>query len=196
MTQKELERYIFTNIFILNNKLEAAANAVLREISVKQWFLLIIIAQKEKESPSLTEIAEAFGSSRQNIAKMVEVLEKKGYVKTGKHAKDKRNITVVTTERVKEVFKEFDGRGSEFLDMIFKDITDVRLKIVYSIFEILFKNLEELSREKFVLEGEGPVLAREGPVSVPINNEPEWEPEIIKEDKSTTLGRRLDILID
>ncbi len=147
MTQRDYEQHIFTNIFVLSNKFQFAGNAMLKDISIKQWFLLLIISKKESESPSLTEIAEAFGSSRQNVTKMIEALEKKGYVKTKQDENDRRNISVATTQKTRDFFSEFEARSNEFLDSAFSDIADVRLKIVAAVFGKLHENLDELIKK-------------------------------------------------
>ncbi len=148
MTQREYEQYVFTNIFVLSNKFQFAGNSMLKDISIKQWFLLLIISKKESESPSLTEIAEAFGSSRQNVTKMIEALEKKGYVQTKQHETDRRNISVSTTPKTRDFFSEFEARENEFLDAAFNDISDVRLKIVASVFAKLHENLDALTKKE------------------------------------------------
>ena len=69
--------YLFGSIFLLANRLQTLGNGYLEEVTLKQWLLLIMIHVMDKEQPSVTEVADFMGSTRQNVRKMLEVLEGK-----------------------------------------------------------------------------------------------------------------------
>ena len=71
------KEFLFGSIFLLSNKLQALGDGYLKEITLKQWLLLIMIQTINKEQPSVTEVAAFMGSTRQNVRKMLEALEKK-----------------------------------------------------------------------------------------------------------------------
>lgn len=85
------------------------------------------------------ELAEYLGITKQAVSKMVDYLEKRGYVMRQTHPTDKRGKIIVLTERgwlaVKakdEILTEIEGRwiesiGAERMQMLKEDLT----KLVY-----------------------------------------------------------------
>lgn len=148
--EMETKEYLFGSIFLLSNKLQAIGDSYLQKITVKQWFLLIMIHHMGEEQPSITEVAAFIGSSRQNVRKMLEVLSTKGYVQLMVNPHDKRNLSVSLSEQTHHFFKEFDGKGTAFLDQFFDGITLEQLKSTRETFEMLFQNMDKMedSNEK------------------------------------------------
>lgn len=110
----ETTEYLFGSIFLLSNKLQALGDSYLQEITVKQWFMLVMIHHMGKEPPSITEIAAFIGSTRQNVRKMLEALSVKGYVKLTVNPHDKRNLSVSLSEKTYLFFKESDDKALHF----------------------------------------------------------------------------------
>lgn len=81
------------------------------------------------------EIAEYLGITKQAVSKMVDYLEKSGYVKRETHPTDKRVKTIVLTERgwlvvkaKEKILTEIEGRwseniGTERMQMLKKDLS-------------------------------------------------------------------------
>ncbi|MEH7459390.1 MarR family transcriptional regulator [Bacillus pseudomycoides] len=90
------------------------------------------------------ELAEYLGITKQAVSKMVDYLEKRGYVMRQTHPTDKRGKIIVLTERgwlvVKakdEILTEIEGRwieniGAERVQMLKEDLT----KLVYEANEV------------------------------------------------------------
>ncbi len=85
------------------------------------------------------ELAEYLGITKQAVSKMVDYLEKSGYVMRQTHPTDKRGKIIVLTERgclvvkaKEEILTEIEGRwienlGAERMQMLKEDLT----KLVY-----------------------------------------------------------------
>jgi DNA-binding MarR family transcriptional regulator len=144
MTRKEQEQFIFGSISLLANRLQAAGDGVMKEITLKQFLLLIVIENIDKDDPSLNDIAIEMGSTRQNIKKMIDILAAKGFVKVTRLENDKRNLSVSLTERAYTFFKKYDKAGNEFLGKLFEDISEENMKILYETFTKLFENISGL----------------------------------------------------
>lgn len=108
---------------LLSNKLQALRDGYLQEITLKQWFLLVMIHHLAKEQPSITEVAAYIGSTRQNVRKMLEVLAAKGYVLLTVNPQDKRNLSVSLSEKTYLFFTQFDDKGTAFLEQFFNGIS-------------------------------------------------------------------------
>ncbi|MFA9464683.1 MAG: MarR family winged helix-turn-helix transcriptional regulator [Velocimicrobium sp.] len=140
----ETNPYLFGSIFLLSNKLQTLGDRYLQEITVKQWFLLIMIHNLGKEQPSVTEVATYIGSTRQNVRKMLKVLSTKGYVELTVNQQDKRNLSVVLTSQTYRFFTQFETKGNAFLQQLFYNINTTLLENSRQTFESLFENIERM----------------------------------------------------
>lgn len=134
--------FLFGSIFLLANKLQTLGDNVLEEITLKQWFLLIMMQNMESQEPSVTEIADFIGSSRQNVRKMLETLAAKGYVTLTVNEQDKRNLSVSLSEKALHFFAQFEAKGHAFLDELFQGISPELQAHTRTTFELFFTNLE------------------------------------------------------
>lgn len=141
MTRVEQEQIVFGMMFLAANKLQAAGDNFLPEVTVKQWLLLIMVSKMDKKSPSITEIAEFTGNTRQNVKKMVDILEKKNFVCVQKQLGDKRNLSVSLTPKTYDFFSTHEQAGNEFLKRIFQDIPTENLRCTADTFSRLIDNL-------------------------------------------------------
>ncbi len=138
------KEYIFGSIFLLANKLQTLGDTVLEKITLKQWLLLIVIFNMKKKQPSVTEIAESMGGTRQNVRKMLEVLSAKGYVTLCVNKRDKRNLSVALTEQTFLFFTQFEAKGAAFLEQLFAGIHPDLQENTRITVEALFNNLEKM----------------------------------------------------
>lgn len=138
------KEYLFGRIFLLANKLQTLGDAFLTEMTTKQWMLLIVIFNMEKKEPSVTEIAEALGSTRQNVRKMLEALSEKGYVTLCVNEQDKRNLSVALTEETLLFFDQFKLRGAAFLEQLFDSIPEAHQEGARMTVEALLNNIERM----------------------------------------------------
>lgn len=139
--------YLFGSIFLLSNKLQALGDGYLEEITLKQWLLLIMIHVMEKDQPSVTEVADVMGSTRQNVRKMLEVLEGKGFVALCANPLDRRTLSVALTPKAEQFFARFQSKGDAFLDRLFDRIPPEDLAATRRTVEALFENMERMGEE-------------------------------------------------
>jgi DNA-binding MarR family transcriptional regulator len=147
MERKQLEQFIFGSIFLLSNKLQLSGDCMLEEITVKQWFLLLLMTKMPTASPSITEIANFSITSRQNTKKMLDVLEKKGFVEITPQESDRRNLSVTMTPKVQQYFNQFEATGNNYLDVLFSGIPDDNLASVQETFHAMFNNLTRIGEK-------------------------------------------------
>ena len=70
------------------NRFQAMADSTMKEISWKQFFVIICI-NLCKKAPTVKELAEIMGSSHQNVKQILLKLEKKGFVSISVDEQDK-----------------------------------------------------------------------------------------------------------
>lgn len=106
MDRTEKEEYIIGCISLLSNRLTQFGDALLSDITFKQWFLLMMISKIEIEEKNINSISQVMGTSRQNIKKMLIPLETKGYVVVCKSTHDARALKVELTEKAYQYFSD------------------------------------------------------------------------------------------
>lgn len=136
--------YLFANIFLLSNKLQILGDNYLEEITVKQWLLLMMIKVNQLERPSIKEVADLIGSTRQNTKKMLESLQKKGYVALQQNLTDKRSLSVILTDKTHLFFNQFEHKGTIFVEQLFAGTKQEQLESMRETVNILFKNIDKM----------------------------------------------------
>lgn len=116
----ENQQFIFGSIFLLSNKLQLLGDRITGELTLKQWLLLNIILNMGKQEHNLQEIAKATGYTRQNVSKMISILEKKGMVSLVTPETDHRSVHVVLTEKCMTYFKSKEKLGNTLLGKLFQ----------------------------------------------------------------------------
>lgn len=88
----------FRLISLTSQKLRTLFDQRLREegLTTQQGVLLTIV--RTSENATLSQIAEAMGTSHQNVKQVARALERKGFVRFAPHARDKRATCVLATE--------------------------------------------------------------------------------------------------
>ena len=91
------------------------------DLTTRQWLLLAVLARGfGGRSPSLSEAAAAYGSSRQNVKQIALSLETRGYLRLVPDPADGRTTRLVLTGKVRR-FDEPEGqaRGRDLLEAAF-----------------------------------------------------------------------------
>ena len=139
--------YLFGSIFLLANRLQTLGDGYLEEVTLKQWLLLIMIHVMDRDQPSVTEVADFMGGTRQNVRKMLEVLEGKSFVTLSANSLDRRTLSVALTPKTEQLFVRFQAKGDAFLDRLFDGIPPEDLEAARRTVETLFENMERMGEE-------------------------------------------------
>ena len=123
----EARATVFGRAFVLTQHLTRLTDAALTDwdLTTRQWLLLAILHRGFPDrSPSLSEAAEAYGSSRQNVKQIALGLEARGYVRLVPDAVDGRTTRIEVTELAR-VFDEPEGmaKGHALLEQAFAGLS-------------------------------------------------------------------------
>jgi len=118
---------LFGSVFVIVQHLTRRADRELADLGIttRQWLLLAVLTKEfDGRSPSLSEAAEKYGSSRQNIKQIALGLEARGFVRLVADPTDARTTRIELTERV----REFDQppmaeRTTTMLEDVFAGLT-------------------------------------------------------------------------
>jgi DNA-binding MarR family transcriptional regulator len=131
---------VFGGFFAIANRLQTAMDAVLPELTAKQWFL---ISQLElfDGPPTLQELSSACSTTHQNTRQLVNKLAEKGFVKTTVDASDKRTIRIVMQPKCAAWGKSNELLANAFLDKLFQGMDESEIGALRKSMEGIFERL-------------------------------------------------------
>lgn len=133
---------LFGLLFAFMNRLQAAGDSFYEEITVKQFFLLACMNLFPDEAPTANQMAETMGCSRQNVKEILNALTKKGIVVLRQDEKDKRKQRIYLTEKQKTLAAKYQQKEMEFMQLLYKGVTDEEIRTVYGIISRMEKNIK------------------------------------------------------
>ena len=125
------------------NRFQAVADSTMKEISWKQFFVLICINMC-KEKPTVKELAEIMGSSHQNVKQILLKLEKKGFVSITADESDKRKLRIELTEYCKEFCAKNDEMAMNIMRKMFEGVSNEQLQVTIQTIIHIEDNLKEI----------------------------------------------------
>lgn len=141
MNELEQKAYIFGTIFTLSNRLQVLGDEFDENITTKQWLFILGVSRFE-EPPTISEVANFIGYSRQNAKRIAAALQKNGYVEIAKDKNDARALRIRLTSKCINYFENRDKREIEFLEKIFTGFDAELTHSVYKGFIRLEKNIK------------------------------------------------------
>ena len=117
----------FGGVFVIVSHLTRLTDQALADwdLTSRQWLLLAVLTRGfAGRAPSLTEAADAYGSSRQNVKQIALGLESRGFLRLVPDPHDARTTRLELTDRVR-IFDEPEGRARslELLETAFAGLT-------------------------------------------------------------------------
>jgi MarR family transcriptional regulator, transcriptional regulator for hemolysin len=147
----EKQKYIFGSMFLLANKLQVVGDQYMDRdgMTTKQWFLTAMISQFGENSPTLSEVADIMGTSRQNVKQLALKLEEKEFLKIEKDEQDARALRLKLTEKSKDFWEKREDKDSQFIKELFQDFTSEEIEVMSKGFNKLAKKIDEMGK-KFI----------------------------------------------
>ena len=130
MNELQKKAYIFATIFTLSNRLQTLGDEFDKNFTTKQW-LFIVAVSRFTEPPTITEVANFIGYSRQNAKRIAADLEKAGHIMLLKDENDARALRIIINPQCMEYFKKRDKREIEFLEEVFAGFNEELTNNVY-----------------------------------------------------------------
>lgn len=144
-TTENQTKAIFSTLFIATNKLQTLFDKHIPEVSLKQFMLLSIVRQA-KEPLTLTQLGQLLGCSRQNIKKLADSLEKKGFITIRQSPLDTRAICICATEKANEYFQNDFAKYQQELKFLFEVYTEQEIETLFHLLSRLYAGIENLEK--------------------------------------------------
>ena len=136
------KRLIFSELFILQNKIQTKFDKILGDITSKQ-FIILMIVNAFPSPPTLTEVAKHAGCSRQNVKKVAAVLEKKGYIKLNLE-KGSRAVRIVLEPKFYDFFEIFMQKSAAGLEDLFEGMNESEIDGLFASLHLIEQNVDKL----------------------------------------------------
>ncbi len=137
------KRLIFSSFFILQNRMQTLFDSYLEDITSKQWLIMVIVSTFPNP-PSLSEVAEHAGCSRQNVKKIAVVLEKKGFIELITE-KETRAVRIVLKQKFYDFYKPFEEKSTIGIEKIFQGMSSVQIEELFQSLNIIENNISEFA---------------------------------------------------
>lgn len=140
---------LFGGNFILANKMQWVADRKVEGLSSKQWFLLRTLYDIPQDPPpTITLLAQETDTTRQNVAKMLEVLQRQGCVEMGDNPNDHRSRTVKISAQGLQMLNSMAEQSQNFFKGLFAGIgreeCEAAAKVTVKMIENLCKMQEDM----------------------------------------------------
>jgi len=126
-----------------DNRFQALADNMMKEISWKQFFAIICI-NLCKNKPTVKELAEIMGSSHQNVKQILLKLEKKGFVSVTADENDKRKQRIEITDYCIDFCNKNDEITSNIMKKMFDGIQEHQLQATIQTIMQIEDNLNKI----------------------------------------------------
>lgn len=145
-TTEKQQRAIFSALFIATNKIQTLFDKNIPQLSLKQFMLLAIVRQS-KEQLTFTQLGNILGCSRQNIKKLAEILEKKGFITIQQSPQDPRAMSIFPTAKVEQYFEHDFSQYQEELKYLFEVYTEDEVATLFVLLSKLYAGIENLEKK-------------------------------------------------
>lgn len=134
--------YLIGLLSAFENRFQAMADSMMKEISWKQFFAIICINMC-KEPPTIKELSDVLGSSHQNVKQILIKLEGKGFVEFREDAEDKRKQRIVLTKKCQKFCEKNNGMSMQIMAKMFEGVSEKDIQTTVRTITRIEKNLKE-----------------------------------------------------
>ncbi len=108
-------------------------------LTIKQLAILIVLT--EEDGLYQMQIAQALSKNRPNMARLLSILEKQGYIERRKDEKNKKILRVFITEAGRNIVKKLASVRKEFHNTSLAGISEEDLKVTCKVLKKVKDNL-------------------------------------------------------
>ena len=134
--------YLLGLLSAFENRFQAMADNVIKEISWKQFFAVICINMC-KEPPTLKELSDILGSSHQNVKQILIKLKNKGFIEFKTDVEDKRKQRIVLTKKCMNFCEKNNDVSIQIMAKMFDGISEKDIQTTIKTITKIEKNLTE-----------------------------------------------------
>lgn len=145
-TTENQQKAIFSTLFIAGNRLQTLFDKHIPEVSLKQFMLLSIVRQSHTPL-TFTQLGAILGCSRQNIKKLADLLEKKGFITLQQCPRDTRAMCICPTEKVEAFFQNEFAVHQQELRYLFEVYSEEEIEALFTLLSKLYTGIDHLEQK-------------------------------------------------
>lgn len=140
------QAFIFANFFLIANKLQVVCDQYLEKsgLTTKQWFLIAAVQQFKEVSPTLSDVGQLIGSSRQNVKQLALKLEKIGFLEM---KQDFRSVRLIITDKCRDFWEKRGIQDERYIADIFKYLGEEDIESMSKNMSKVLKRINEISAD-------------------------------------------------
>jgi len=140
------KQMIFGLLFNMSNKLQRLMDRDLSpyDMTSKQWYLSVVLQHFFDKPPTLNQLADTMEYSHQNVKQLADKLAQKGFLRYERDKKDRRAIRLQLTEKSHAFWQSRDEQANQFINDIYKGLTDDELSLISKGLQKISENLSLL----------------------------------------------------
>jgi DNA-binding MarR family transcriptional regulator len=148
-SRTDMERFILVMLFMVEQRWRYFIDKELEpdNITMKQWLMLIVIANGFKSPPSIQEVAEAMSTTHQNIKQIAASLERRGFMTLERDPDNRRFIRLKVTDRCFALFQKRNEQDTKTVASMFDNLTDDEMKSLFNIIAKMESRADQLYGE-------------------------------------------------
>lgn len=136
----------YGSLFKVANKIQAVGDRVMGDLTMRQQFLLVTLSLFEDYAPTLQELSFVFGSSYQNVKRMANLLEEKGYLTIYKDLIDRRKLRILLNrEKFGADATDSMTLTNDFLAQLYEGMEESEIEVLSNLLNRLDSNLERMA---------------------------------------------------
>lgn len=139
------KKLLFSGVFVQENRLHAIMDRYLKEITCKQW-LVMVVADSYDTPPDLSTLGRMLGCSRQNIKKLALSMEKLGLAKLIPSKTDGRSLCVEISNKGKQIIANSQKLEKKVYQALFKDFTKQDIEEYYRLSAKMMNGFDYLEK--------------------------------------------------
>ncbi|CRK84786.1 MarR family winged helix-turn-helix transcriptional regulator [Neobacillus massiliamazoniensis] len=134
-----LMQQAYATLFSLTNKVQIAGDNYFEGLTVRQYMTMLAMAHLEEDERTINNIARKLGTTKQSVKQLINIIEKKGYIKTVPSPKDKRAVNVRVTEEGIKVMIKCGEIGIYLLADLFKEFSSSEIETLWRLLKKLYR---------------------------------------------------------
>ena len=146
---------IFSSLLIISNRLQTIFDRQIPEVSLKQFMLLSLVRQAPAPL-TLTQLGELLGCSRQNVKKLAQALEKKGYLTLERAPADGRALCIRPAAGMQHFFLQVFSAYEKDLALLFRPYSEEETALLFQLLMRLYAGLDCLEQGGRAAEAAAP----------------------------------------
>lgn len=125
---------LYGKIFLLARRLEYIVDKELARdnLTTKQFLMIAVIEKVFDEPPAINEVADALGSTHQNVKQMANQLERRGFLRIERDRRDRRVLRLNVTEKNRAYWDSRAEDHERFIMEIFSDLDEDGVRSLHS----------------------------------------------------------------